>query len=47
MPLISMTVAAFILNTSEFIPIGLLIDMSNGLSVSETAIGNVICMRKK
>lgn len=35
LPLIGMTVSAFIFNTSEFMPIGLLTDIAKSFSISE------------
>lgn len=42
LPLIGMTVAAFIFNTSEFIPIGLLSSIADSFSISEADAGMLI-----
>ena len=42
LPLIGLTCAAFIFNTSEFMPIGLLIDISASFHISEAATGVMI-----
>lgn len=42
LPLIGMTVSAFIFNTSEFMPIGLLTDIANSFSISEAKAGMLI-----
>ena len=39
LPLIGMTVSAFIFNTSEFMPIGLLTDIAKSFSISEAKAG--------
>ena len=39
MALIGLTCAAFIFNTSEFIPIGLLTDIANDFSTTEAKAG--------
>lgn len=40
--LFGMTIAAFIFNTSEFMPIGLLIDISNDFNMTEAQAGMII-----
>lgn len=42
MVLIGLTCAAFIFNTSEFIPIGLLTDIANDFSITEAQAGWII-----
>lgn len=42
MPLIGMTIAAFIFNTSEFMPIGLLTDIAQTFSITQTQAGIMI-----
>lgn len=42
MALIGLTCAAFIFNTSEFIPIGLLTDIANDFSTTEAKAGMII-----
>lgn len=42
MPLIGMTIAAFIFNTSEFMPIGLLTDIAHTFSITQTQAGIMI-----
>ena len=42
MPLIGMTVAAFIFNTSEFMPIGLLTDIADDFQITEAKAGMLI-----
>lgn len=42
LPVLALTVAAFVFNTSESAPIGLLTDISAGLGVSETRAGFLI-----
>ena len=42
LPLIGMTVSAFIFNTSEFMPIGLLTDIAKSFSISEAKAGMLI-----
>ncbi len=42
LPVISLTFAAFIFNTSEFIPIGLLTDISNDFNITESHTGIMI-----
>ena len=42
MPLIGMTIAAFIFNTSEFMPIGLLTDITHTFSITQTQAGIMI-----
>lgn len=42
LPLLGITLSAFIFNTSEFMPIALLTDMAADLSVSESVAGSVI-----
>lgn len=42
MSLIGLTCAAFIFNTSEFIPIGLLSDIAEDFSVTEAKAGMII-----
>lgn len=39
LPLIGMTVAAFIFNTSEFMPIGLLTDIADDFRITEAKRG--------
>mgnify|MGYP000842163977 CR=1 FL=1 len=40
--LLSLTFAAFIFNTSEFIPIGLLTDIRNDFGLTEQSVGMLI-----
>ena len=42
LPLVGMTVSAFIFNTSEFMPIGLLTDIAKSFSISESKAGMLI-----
>lgn len=42
LPLVGMTVSAFIFNTSEFMPIGLLTDIAKSFSISESEAGMLI-----
>lgn len=42
LPLIGMTVSAFIFNTSEFMPIGLLTDIAKSFEITETKAGMLI-----
>ena len=42
LPLIGMTISAFLVNTSEFMPIGLLTDISNEFHMTEAQAGVVI-----
>lgn len=42
LPLIGMTLAAFIFNTSEFMPIGLLTSIAAAFSISESQAGIMI-----
>ena len=42
LPLIGMTVAAFIFNTSEFMPIGLLTDIADDFRITEAKAGMLI-----
>ncbi len=42
LPVISLTFSAFIFNTSEFIPIGLLTDIADDLSITESKAGLLI-----
>ena len=42
LPLIGMTVAAFIFNTSEFMPIGLLTDIADDFQITEAKAGMLI-----
>ena len=42
LPLIGMTVAAFIFNTSEFMPIGLLTDIAQNYHITEAHAGQLI-----
>lgn len=42
LPLIGLTFSAFILNTSEFMPIGLLVDIAGSFSISEATCGLMI-----
>ena len=39
LPLIGMTISAFLVNTSEFMPIGLLTDISNEFHMTEAQAG--------
>ena len=45
LPLIGMTVSAFIFNTSEFMPIGLLTDIAKSFSISEAKAGMLIVIK--
>lgn len=42
LPLLGMTLSAFIFNTSEFMPIGLLTDIANDFHMSESGAGSLI-----
>ena len=42
LPLLGLTVSAFIFNTSEFMPIGLLIDISQSFGMTEDQTGIMI-----
>ena len=42
LPLVGMTISAFIFNTSEFMPIGLLTDIASSFSISESKAGMLI-----
>lgn len=42
LPLVGMTISAFIFNTSEFMPIGLLTDIAGSFSISESKVGMLI-----
>lgn len=42
LPLVGLTISAFIFNTSEFMPIGLLIDISRSFSMTEAQTGTMI-----
>ena len=42
LPVISLTFSTFIFNTSEFIPIGLLTDIANDFSITESKAGMLI-----
>lgn len=42
LPLIGITLAAFIFNTSEFMPIALLTDIANDFHISEATAGSLI-----
>ncbi len=42
LPLVGMTFSAFILNTSEFMPVGLLVDIAGSFSIAEAACGLMI-----
>ena len=42
LPLVGMTISAFIFNTSEFMPIGLLTDIAKSFSISESKAGMLI-----
>lgn len=42
LPLIGMTIAAFIFNTSEFMPIGLLTDIAQTFHITQTTAGTMI-----
>ena len=41
-PLLFLTLAAFLLNTSEFVPIGLLTDIADAFSLTESGAGLMI-----
>lgn len=41
-PLVALTLSAFLLNTSEFVPIGLLTDIAGAFSLSESGAGAMI-----
>ena len=41
LPLVALTLSAFLLNTSEFVPIGLLTDIAGAFSLSESGAGAV------
>ena len=40
--LIGLAFSAFIMNTSEFMPIGLLVDIAAGFSMTETEAGYIV-----
>ena len=42
LPLLGLTVSAFIFNTSEFMPIGLLMDISQSFAMTESQTGIMI-----
>ena len=42
LPLIGITISAFIFNTAEFIPIGLLVNIASSFNISETHAGLLI-----
>lgn len=42
LPLVALTLSAFLLNTSEFVPIGLLTDIARAFSLSESGAGAMI-----
>ena len=42
LPLIGMTIAAFLVNTSEFMPIGLLTDIATEFQITEARAGFMI-----
>lgn len=42
LPLIGMTISAFLVNTSEFMPIGLLTDISNDFNMTAAQAGVMI-----
>lgn len=42
LPLVALTLSAFLLNTSEFVPIGLLTDIAGAFSLSESGVGAMI-----
>ena len=42
LPLVTLTLSAFLLNTSEFVPIGLLTDIAGAFSLSESGAGAMI-----
>ena len=42
LPLIGITCSAFVLNTSEFMPIGLLTDIAGSFNISEATAGIMI-----
>lgn len=42
LPLIGLTLSAFVFNTSEFMPVGLLTDIASGFAMSEAAAGQVV-----
>ena len=42
LPLIGITISAFIFNTAEFIPIGLLVNIVSSFNISETHAGLLI-----
>lgn len=42
LPLVGMMFSAFILNTSEFMPVGLLVDIAGSFSIAEAACGLMI-----
>ena len=42
MPLVGMTVSAFIFNTSEFMPVGLLTDIAKSFNITESKAGTLI-----
>ena len=44
LPLVGLTISAFIFNTSEFMPIGLLIDISRSFSMTEAQTGTMITL---
>ena len=42
LPLLALTLSAFLLNTSEFVPIGLLTDIAGAFGLSESGAGTMI-----
>ena len=42
LPLVGLTFSAFVFNTSEFMPIGLLTDIASDLEISEARAGMLI-----
>ena len=42
LPLLGLTVSAFIFNTSEFMPIGLLLDMADSFNMTAGQLGIII-----
>ncbi|MCR5243271.1 MAG: sugar transporter, partial [Bacteroidales bacterium] len=42
LPVVALTIAAFVFNSSESMPIGLMTDIAEGLGVSDSAVGMLV-----
>ncbi|MBO7622671.1 MAG: MFS transporter, partial [Bacteroidales bacterium] len=42
LPVVALTIAAFVFNSSEAMPIGLMTDIAEGLGVSDSAVGMLV-----